>query len=38
MLEGEMCYGKFLTCNIKGGKKLTWLTNETAQNIGASSK
>lgn len=38
MLESEMCYDKFLTCNIKGGKKLTWLTAETDQNVGASSK
>ena len=25
--KGEMYYGRFLRCNTKGGKKLTWLTN-----------
>lgn len=33
-----MSYGKYLICNIKEGKKLTWLTNEAAKNVGASSK
>lgn len=31
-----MCNRKFLMCNIKEGKKLVWLTEETAQNVGAS--